>query len=144
MLRASISVGIFGAYLLGMGYWAARFPIHLMNTLMMPTEGDIYIRCIGVIAMALALYYLDAVRRGDIHFMRLTVVGRGFGWIGFSYFWLMGWAPLGILLIGTVDLLGAISTGWALWKDSQVAAAKIEQKLESAKHLHADSAESTK
>lgn len=114
MNKSSVSVLVFGIYLIGMGAGFVFMPNVLLSTLGMPPTNEIWSRVVGVLALLLAFYYIQAARTETKAFMQWTVFGRIFVFVAFVAFVLAGMVGPVMILLGSVDLLGALWTGSAL------------------------------
>ena len=114
MNKSSTSVLVFGIYLIGMGAGLVFMPNVLLGMLGMPPTDEIWSRVVGVLALLLAFYYIQAARTGTKAFMQWTVYGRIFVFVAFVAFVLAGMVGPVMILLGGVDLLGALWAGSAL------------------------------
>ncbi|MCZ7652095.1 MAG: hypothetical protein M5U13_13415 [Thermoanaerobaculia bacterium] len=117
MSRAALSLHVFGLYLALVGATLAVAPNALLALFRLPLTDDVWIRVLGVVALALALYYLLSARHEVVPFFRWTVAGRCGGFVGFTALALLGFGPPALALFGAVDLAGALWTVWALRAD---------------------------
>jgi len=62
----------------------------------------------------LAFYYIQAARANLRPFAEWTVPARVAVFLFFAGFVLVGWVGPIMIALGSVDLLGALWTGWAL------------------------------
>jgi hypothetical protein len=113
---ATTSVRVFGAYLVVLGAALIVAPNAVLAPFGIPPTTEVWIRVVGVLAIALGFYYTIAARFGLVPFYRATVVARTFVFVCFGAFVLLGFAPPALALFGTVDLAGAIWTAAALKK----------------------------
>ncbi len=79
--------------------WAANFL----------TRAERSIRVIGILAVALSLYYFYAARNNDLSYFRISVVGRVWFFIAMTVLALLGLGGPMLIGFGLVDLLAA---GW--------------------------------
>jgi hypothetical protein len=114
MSRAALSLHVFGLYLALVGATLAVAPNALLALFALPATEEVWVRVLGVVALALALYYLLAARHEVVPFFRWTVAGRLGGFVGFTALALLGFGPPALALFGAVDLGGALWTAWAL------------------------------
>ena len=114
MSRTARSVFIFGLYLVAVGIALIVFPNPLFTLLRLPASHEIWPRVVGVLALVLAYYYLQAARHEVVAFVRWTVSARILVFIAFTAFVLLGLAPLPLALLGAGDLAAALWTAWAL------------------------------
>ncbi len=116
MSGATTSVRVFGAYLVVLGAALIVAPNPVLAPFGVPPTSEVWIRVVGVLAVALGFYYGQAARSGLVPFYRATIVVRVFVFVCFGAFVLLGFAPPALALFGTVDLAGAIWTAAALKK----------------------------
>jgi hypothetical protein len=114
MNKSSTSLLVFGVYLIGMGGGLVAIPNTVLGLLGLPPTNEIWIRVLGVVTLVLAFYYIQASRANLRSFAEWTVPARGAVFLFFTGFVLVGWVGPIMILLGSVDLLGAVWTGWAL------------------------------
>lgn len=119
MSKSAKSLLVFGVYLTGMGVGFLIMPNILLGMLGMPPTDEIWSRVVGVLAFVLAFYYIQAARTDLRPFIQWTVYTRIAVFIFFSGFVLTGLAGPIMILLGTVDLAGALWTAWALRSEGQ-------------------------
>ena len=108
------TVLIFGLYLIGMGTGFVLMPNVLLGALGLPATDEVWSRVVGMLALLLAFYYIQAARTGLRPFIQWTVYSRVAVFFFFTAFVLAGLAGPVLILLGAVDLSAAIWTGWAL------------------------------
>lgn len=116
MSGATTSIRVFGAYLVVLGAALVVAPNAVLAPFGVPPTSEVWVRVVGVLAVALGFYYTVAARFGLVPFYRATVVARAFVFVCFGAFVLLGWAAPALALFGAVDLAGAIWTAAALKK----------------------------
>ncbi len=114
MSRAARSVFVFGLYLIAVGLALIAIPNPLFAVLRLPASTEIWPRVVGVLALVLAYYYIQAARHELTAFFRWTVTARVMVFVVFGAFVLLGVAPAPLALLGAVDLAAAIWTALAL------------------------------
>jgi hypothetical protein len=114
MNKSSTSLLVFGAYLIGMGAGLVVMPNTVLGLLGLPPTNEIWIRVLGVVTLVLAFYYIQASRADLRSFAGWTVPARVAVFLFLTGFVLVGWAGPIMIVLGSVDLLGAVWTGWAL------------------------------
>lgn len=114
MNRSAMSVFVFGVYLVGMGAGLVLAPNVLLGVFGTPPAADAWVRVVGVLALALAWYYIAAARSGTTAFFRWTIMARAGVFVLFAALALFFAAPMQLILFGSIDLLGAAWTWWAL------------------------------
>lgn len=114
MSKSAQSVFLFGLYLGLLGIVLLIAPNTLLGIFRLPPVTDVWIRVIGMLIFLLAYYYIQAARKELTDFFRWTVHARTavfFFLVAFVLLKLVG--PI-LILLGIVDLLGAIWTNMAL------------------------------
>jgi hypothetical protein len=119
MNRSSTSLLVFGVYLIGMGAGLVFMPNTMLGMLSLPATNEIWVRVLGVVTLVLAFYYTQAARANLRSFAEWTVPARVAVFLFFTGFVLVGWVGLIMIVLGSVDLLGAVWTGWALRTERQ-------------------------
>ena len=114
MSRAGRSVLVFGVYLTFLGATLLAVPNLLLGVFRFPATAEVWIRVVGVLALCLAFYYIQAARRGIGEFFRWTVSARCLVFVSFVVFVVLRLADPALALFGAVDLSGAIWTALAL------------------------------
>ncbi len=114
MKKSSTSILVFGVYLLGMGLGLTLVPNVVIGTLGFPVTDEIWIRVLGVVTLVLAFYYISATRADLKTFAQWTVPARIGVFVAFAAFVVAGFVGPIMIALGSVDLLGALWTGWAL------------------------------
>ena len=118
MKSFSTSLLVFGVYLVGMGTGLVLMPNTVFGILGFPASDEVWPRVVGVLALVLAFYYISAARAGVSAFAQWTVPARIGVFVLFTIFALAKWVGPMLILIGSVDLLGALWTRWALKAES--------------------------
>ena len=114
MKKTSTTLLVFGLYLVGMGLELVATPNVVLGMFGLPTTNEVWVRVVGVLALVLAYYYISAARADLKTFAQWTVTARIGVFIAFTVFVLMKFVGPVMILLGSVDLLGALWTGWAL------------------------------
>ena len=119
MRQVSISMFVFGIYMAIMGLILQIAPEILLRLLGSTTPPDLGWRMFGMILVYLAYYYFRSSLQDKKmnQFFRWTVQARSTVVIIFIIFVLMGIANWILIIIGLIDLTGALWTLWALRKD---------------------------
>ena len=112
--KASLSILVFGIYMVGVGLALLVVPNVLLSLFAYPTTTEIWIRILGFIVVVLGYYYMVAARFELTPFFRASVYGRPAVIVCFAAFVLLGMAQPVLILFGVIDLLGAVWTGLAL------------------------------
>ena len=115
MSRVARSVFVFGLYLIVVGLGLLLAPNAFLAPLGFPPAQDpSWLRVLGVLTLCLAYYYIFAARAGLTGFFRWTVQVRIGVFVVFGLLVLLKLAPAPLALLGTVDLLAAMWTAFAL------------------------------
>jgi hypothetical protein len=75
---------------------------------------EVWVRVLGLLALALSSYYFQAARQNLIPFYRMTIPGRTAFGIAMIILGLITPNSMGLVLFALVDLAGAAWTWWAL------------------------------
>ncbi|CAI7910827.1 unnamed protein product [Closterium sp. NIES-54] len=118
--RTAVASLVTGAYICVAGAMALAFPTFTFGLLFghdVLTPG--WIRVLGTLAMVFGIYYIGAARgerngSGVRGFYEATVVGRIFLFFSFCALVASGAVPAMVLLLGVVNLLGALSMAFCL------------------------------
>jgi hypothetical protein len=113
MSGATTSIRVFGVYLVILGAALIVAPNAVLAPFGVPPTSEVWVRVVGVLAVALGFYYGQAARSELVPFYRATIIVRAFVFVSFGAFVLLGFAPPALALFGTVDLAGAIWTAAA-------------------------------
>lgn len=113
MTRPGVSMAVFSAYVLVLGAGLVLIPDVLLALFGFP-PADFWVRVVGLLALALGLYYAYAALKAELPFYRISVVGRSLFFVGITALVVLDVAPPVLLLFGVIDLLAALWTWWAL------------------------------
>lgn len=114
MTPAARTLFLFGLYLLVAGSALLLAPALMLQPLNVPIPADVWVRVVGLLAIALGLYYRVAARAELLAFMRLSVWVRLGVAVAFATFVVGGLAPVALLGFGVIDAAGAAWTAHAL------------------------------
>jgi hypothetical protein len=114
MSKSALSVIVFGVYLVGMGAGFIFAPNLLLGTLGMPATQEVWSRVVGVLALILAYYYINAARNDLRLFFGWSVHTRIGAFAAFVALVVTGYAGPMLAVLGGVDLLSALWTAFAL------------------------------
>lgn len=114
MKKSSTSLLVFGVYLIGMGIGFLFTPNMVLSVFGIPATDEVWPYVVGVLALILAFYYISAARADVKSFARWTVPARIGVFVAFVAFVIAGLVGPIMILLGSVDLLGALWTGWTL------------------------------
>jgi len=114
MHPASLSIKVFGIYVVFTGVVLFLSPGLLFEPLGLPRPTEIWVRALGALAIVLGYYYWACGSAGAVAFFRATVAGRVL-FFGLSTALVVVFdAPLQLLLFGAIDLVGAAWTWQSL------------------------------
>jgi hypothetical protein len=117
MSHAAKSLFVFGVYLCGLGLLLLLVPNLILRPFGAQATNEVWIRVVGMLALCLSFYYVQAARNELTTFIRWTVWTRAAVIIYFAAFVLLLSAPKALLLFGLIDLSAAVWTLLALKKD---------------------------
>ncbi len=120
MSNSAKSVFYFGLYLVGLGISLILFPNVLLNLFGVPSTSEVWIRVVGMLLLALSVYYIVSSRLELTPVFKVTMYIRSTILIFFTSFWLVGWVTPNIILFAVVDFMGAVWTYLALKKEGKL------------------------
>lgn len=120
MKNSAKSVYFFGLYLYIVGLTLIFVPNLFLQTLQLPETNEVWIRIVGLLAFVLGFYYHRMAAMNITSFFKLTVPVRLTVFISFIAFVLLNLTEPVLILIGAVDLAGAIWTWTALKKEKVI------------------------
>lgn len=115
----------FGLYLVALGLILVVAPNLLLPVFGFPPANDVWIRVAGMLVSLLGYYYVQCARAEIRRFFELSVGARYAVLVFFAAFVALGLVSPMLLLIGSVDVVGAIWTALALRADATGARASI-------------------
>jgi hypothetical protein len=110
MHRAARSVLVWGVYLIVAGLGFLFIPNVLLPLFGSPTTTEVWVRVVGLLVAIIGGYYVYCARNNVLPFIKITVPGRLTFALGALGLVLWGLAPPSLLLIGGLDVIGAIWT----------------------------------
>lgn len=114
MSKSAKSMLVYGIYYLGAGVTLLIIPNVFLGVLGLPPTNEVWIRVIGMLLFLLSFYYILGARNELRVFFRWTVYTRGSVPIFFIIFVLLGYVKPILILLGVIDLVGAIWTALTL------------------------------
>lgn len=114
MSPAARSVKVFGVYIAIVGVTLLLAPNTLLGLFAMPTTSEPWIRVLGVVLVALGVYYVLAAREEWTVFLQATVWLRYFAAASLIGLVVLQMAPTSLALFGIVDGASALWTQLAL------------------------------
>lgn len=119
MSPSAKSVFYFGVYLVVLGIALIVQPNLLLGLFNIVPTYEVWIRVVGMLLLALSVYYIVFSRNDVALFCKITVIIRSTIILFFTAFTLLGWVQPAIILFSVIDLLGAIWTGVLLKKEGK-------------------------
>ena len=113
MSRAARTIFVFGLYLALTGLTFGTVPNLALPLLGLPEATEPWIRVVGVLAFALAYFFLRSAQAESRAFFGWMVHVRLFVFASFVILAILYGLP-SLALFGLIDLLGATWTAWAL------------------------------
>jgi hypothetical protein len=118
MSKAAISVFVFGCYILVNAVVLLAAPNLMLSTLGLEPTREPWLRLLGLMTLALSVYYIQAAREEMTAFFRLTMLGRSIILVGTIGLAAAGLIPPVIVMFGVIDGAGAAWTGAAMRGES--------------------------
>lgn len=125
MSKGARSIFIFGLYLGFLGIVLVITPNLLLGIFQLPSTNEVWIRVVGMLIFLIGIYYILAARKEMTDFFQWSVYIRSAVILFLTAFVLLNFVKPVLILVGVVDLLGAIWTGLAL-QASKVAQEKSQ------------------
>lgn len=114
MRSASVSIKVFGVYVMLAGIMLLLAPNLLLSPLGFAAATEIWVRVLGAVAMVLGYYYWACGSAEARAFFKATIAGRfAFAALCLGLVLAMA-APWQLMIFGVVDVLGAVWTASAL------------------------------
>jgi hypothetical protein len=110
MDSTTISVFVFGIYLIFVGAGFLFIPNTLLPFFKFPRTEEPWIRVMAVLVLIIALFYLVAAHFNLLVIYWTTVFGRFFVFLSFTALVLTRKAKPMLLMFGVIDALGAVWT----------------------------------
>jgi hypothetical protein len=117
MSKSAFSVKFFGVYALLTGLNLIFAPNMLLGMFGILATNEVWIRVVGVLAFNIGVYYWFAAKCEAKAFFEATVYARGFVFIAFAAFVVLGLVNKALILFGVVEVIGAVWTWLALRQD---------------------------
>jgi len=114
MSKSARSIFIFGFYLGFLGTALVIIPNIWLGIFQIPATNEVWVRVVGMLTFYLGAYYILAAQKEMTDFFRWTVYLRSTVILFMMAFVLLDFGKPVLILIGIVDLLGAIWTGMTL------------------------------
>ena len=120
MTNSAKSVYFFGIYLYLIGLTLIFIPNLLLQILQIPETNEVWIRVVGLLTFIIGFYYNRTGAMNNSSFFNLTIPARIIVFTTFVVFVLLKLTSPVLILIGAVDLAGAIWTWLALKKENLI------------------------
>jgi hypothetical protein len=118
MSKSAKTVVVFGMYLVGMGLGFLIMPNVLFSMLQLPLTDEVWSRVVGMLALLLAYYYINAARSELRPFFAWTVHTRLAAFLFFVGFTIANLSGPMLAVLGGVDLVTAIWTARTLKQEA--------------------------
>lgn len=120
MSKSAKSVFVFGIYLLLLGLCLMIVPNILLAPFAVPPTNEVWIRIVGLLLMALSVYYIVSSRLELVTILKVTMYIRCSIIFFFTAFVLLNFVTPTIILFAVIDLAGGIWTYIALKKEGKL------------------------
>ena len=117
MTAVGRSLFVFGWYLAGLGTLLVLVPNPMLGLFGLPPTDEVWIRVAGVLVLVIAYLDVRMGREDFVPYARLTVHARVAVLVLFVALVLAGLARPILILIGAIDLAGALWTAAAIRRD---------------------------
>jgi len=114
MGNVTLSIRVFGFYLIGLSLVLIFLPHIIISSLEFSTTDVTWFRTLGIPLLAIGFHYQYAAAKKDILFYRATTFARFGVFILFLIFVLVSWLEPQAVVFGITDAVGAGWTWWAL------------------------------
>ncbi len=123
MNKASTTLLVFGIYAVAVGLSLLLIPNIITGLFTLPVADEVWIRVVGILAICVGFYHIQASRDNNQDYFAMTVWGRVLFAIGMTGLALLTPNHLPLILFGLVDLLGAIWTWYAQRQEGKIGVA---------------------
>ena len=123
MKNATTSILVFGIYVVLAGLVFLLVPNIVLGVFGLPAANEVWIRVLGIVAVALGLYYIQASRENNRAFYAMTIWGRVVFAVGVIVLAFTTPNHLQLILFAVIDLAGAGWTWYASREKLQLAQA---------------------
>lgn len=123
MKNVSTTLLVFGIYVVAAGLSFLFVPNVVLGILGLPAANEVWVRFVGLLALAVGYYHIQASRDNNLAYFRMTIWGRvGFA-IGLVILALLTPNHMQLILFAVIDLAGAGWTWYASQQQAQLAKA---------------------
>ncbi len=116
-----LSLRIWSYYVLAIGAGLPLIPNQIFDILAIENTSEIWIRVVGLVAIALGIVYFEGARRSVLGVVRSSVPSRGAAVGAFVVLWITG-GPWQLLIFAITDLAGLLWSWNALRSAGSAAA----------------------
>ena len=120
MSKSAFSLRIFSIYMFALGSVLVANPNLLLSFFGVPATDEVWIRVVGMLVLIVGYLNFMASRYELLAYFRWTVAARLAVPVFFATFVALGFAPPILMLIGAIDIAGAIWTAASLRADGLV------------------------
>lgn len=114
MNQTALSIFVYSFYLFLMGLGMMIIPNVLLGVFGFESTNEVWIRMLGVFTFTTGIYYFQSSRNQQTAFFSATVIGRIFFFLAtLVLVFILNQSKM-LILIASVDLIGAIWTGITL------------------------------
>ena len=121
MKNTTLSIQVFGAYLIGLSLVLIFLPETVVSFLQFNTTDVTWLRALGIPLLAIGFHYEYAAAKRDVVFYRAATFARFGMFLLFLIFVLVSWLEPQAVVFGITDAFGAAWTWWGL-KSSDLSA----------------------
>ncbi len=118
MSPAALSLVVYGAYLLAIGFGLVMVPDLSLSVVGLQTGPDAWVRIVGLLAGEIGFYYVCMGLKGISVIYIATIIGRIAAAMVFLVLAFSGIGPMQLLLFALIDSLSAIWTYFAMRKSN--------------------------
>lgn len=119
MSATATSIFYYSFYMLGMGLGLFIVPNFILGAFGFAATTEVWVRMLGLLAFCTGILYFYCARTNQTGFFHITVPERVIFFLGtVALVIFLHVTPL-LAVIGSIDLLGAIWTGWMLRQENQ-------------------------
>ena len=120
MTASARSLFVFGIYVFGTGLLILSIPDQFISLLQLPSIPVHWARFIGLLALVIGAYDMFAGKQNILPFIKASVFVRFGFMLGTVLLFVSGQMPITIILLGSVDALGAVWTSIALRSEAKL------------------------
>ncbi len=102
-----LSLRIWSYYVLAIGVGLFLIPNQIFDILAIENTSEVWIRVVGLVAVALGVVYFEGARQRDLGVVRSSVPARAVAVVAFVALWITG-GPWQLLIFATTDLVGVL------------------------------------